>query len=81
MLGVTKALYPALSMCDLIFSGLCERHLGLKIMNGARRDTLMPPYRTASMGKDLLRRDRSEPPWFAGKAVEVNLRDGIATPG
>jgi 2-dehydropantoate 2-reductase len=40
----------------------------------------MPPYHTTSMGNDLLRGNRLELPWFAGKAVELGRRHGIATP-
>src|SRR5947209_13404565 len=30
----TKAFYPALSMCDLVFSGVFERHPGLLLASG-----------------------------------------------
>jgi len=40
----------------------------------------MPPYHTTSMGNDLLRGNRLELPWFAGKVVELGRRHGIATP-
>jgi 2-dehydropantoate 2-reductase len=40
----------------------------------------MPPYHTTSMGSDLIRGNRLELPWFAGKVVELGRRHGIATP-
>lgn len=40
----------------------------------------MPPYHMTSMGNDLLRRNRLELPWFAGKIVELGRRHAIATP-
>jgi len=40
----------------------------------------MPPYHMVSMGNDLLRGNRLELPWFAGKVVELGRRHGIATP-
>jgi len=40
----------------------------------------MPPYHMTSMGNDLLRGNRLELPWFAGKVVELGRRHGIATP-
>jgi 2-dehydropantoate 2-reductase len=33
-----------------------------------------------SMGNDLLRGNRLELPWFAGKVVELGRRHGIPTP-
>jgi 2-dehydropantoate 2-reductase len=33
-----------------------------------------------SMGTDLLRGNRLELPWFAGKVVELGRRHGIPTP-
>jgi ketopantoate reductase len=40
----------------------------------------MPPHHTTSMANDLLRGNRLEMPWFAGKMVELGLRHGIPTP-
>jgi 2-dehydropantoate 2-reductase len=40
----------------------------------------MPPHHTTSMGNDLLRGNRIELPWFAGKVVELGRRHGILTP-
>jgi 2-dehydropantoate 2-reductase len=40
----------------------------------------MPPYHMTSMGNDLLRGNRLELPWFAGKVVELGRRHGIPIP-
>ena len=40
----------------------------------------MPPHHTTSMGNDLIRGNRLELPWFAGKVVELGRRHGIPTP-
>ena len=40
----------------------------------------MPPYHMTSMGNDLLRGNRLELPWFAGKVVELGRKHGIPTP-
>jgi 2-dehydropantoate 2-reductase len=40
----------------------------------------MPPHHTTSMGNDLLRGNRLELPWFAGKVVELGWRHGVETP-
>ncbi|HEY7244721.1 MAG TPA: 2-dehydropantoate 2-reductase [Xanthobacteraceae bacterium] len=40
----------------------------------------MPPYHMTSMCNDLLRGNRIELPWFAGKVVELGRKHGIATP-
>jgi len=40
----------------------------------------MPPYHMVSMGNDLLRGNRLELPWFAGKVVELGRRHRIPTP-
>ena len=40
----------------------------------------MPPHHTTSMGNDLLRGNRLELPWFAGKVVELGRRHGIPIP-
>lgn len=40
----------------------------------------MPAHHTTSMGNDLIRGNRIELPWFAGKVVELGRRHGIPTP-
>ena len=40
----------------------------------------MPPHHMTSMGNDLLRGNRLELPWFAGKVVELGRHHGIPTP-
>src|SRR5215469_9850001 len=40
----------------------------------------MPPYHMTSMGNDLLRGNRLELPWFAGKVVDLGRRHGSPTP-
>jgi 2-dehydropantoate 2-reductase len=40
----------------------------------------MPPYHMTSMGNDMLRGNRLELPWFAGKVAELGRRHGIPTP-
>jgi 2-dehydropantoate 2-reductase len=40
----------------------------------------MPPYHMTSMCNDLLRGNRIELPWFAGKVVELGQKHGIPTP-
>jgi len=40
----------------------------------------MPAYHMTSMGNDLLRGNRLELPWFAGKIVELGRKHGIPTP-
>lgn len=40
----------------------------------------MPDYHMTSMGNDLLRGNRLELPWFAGKVVELGRRHAIPTP-
>jgi 2-dehydropantoate 2-reductase len=40
----------------------------------------MPPYHMTSMCNDLVRGNRLELPWFAGKVVELGRRHGIPTP-
>jgi len=41
---------------------------------------VMPPHHMTSMGNDLVRGNRLELPWFAGKVVELGRKHGIATP-
>ena len=40
----------------------------------------MPPHHMTSMGNDLIRGNRLELPWFAGKVVALGRKHGIATP-
>jgi 2-dehydropantoate 2-reductase len=40
----------------------------------------MPPHHMTSMCNDLLRGNRIELPWFAGKVVELGQKHGIPTP-
>jgi len=40
----------------------------------------MPDHHMASMGNDLLRGNRLELPWLAGKVVQLGRRHGIPTP-
>ncbi len=40
----------------------------------------MPDYHMSSMGNDLLRGNRLELPWVAGKVVELGRRHGVPTP-
>jgi 2-dehydropantoate 2-reductase len=40
----------------------------------------MPDHHMTSMGNDLLRSNRLELPWFAGKVVELGRRHNIPTP-
>lgn len=40
----------------------------------------MPGHHMTSMGNDLLRGNRLELPWFAGKVAELGRRHGIPTP-
>jgi 2-dehydropantoate 2-reductase len=48
--------------------------------NGMAQMWSMPAHHTTSMGNDLLRGNRLELPWFAGKVVELGRRHGIPTP-
>jgi 2-dehydropantoate 2-reductase len=41
---------------------------------------LMPDHHMTSMGNDLLRGNKLELPWFAGKIVELGRKHGIPTP-
>ena len=40
----------------------------------------MPPHHMTSMGNGLVRGNRLELPWFAGKVVELGRKHGIPTP-
>ena len=48
--------------------------------NGVAQMRSMPAHHTTSMGNDLLRGNRLELPWFAGKVVELGRRHDIPTP-
>jgi 2-dehydropantoate 2-reductase len=48
--------------------------------NGLAMMWSMPAHHTTSMGNDLLRGNRLELPWFAGKVVELGRRHEIPTP-
>jgi 2-dehydropantoate 2-reductase len=75
------ALYEA-ALRETVAVGLAE---GVRLPRDTADKTLaimrsMPAYHTTSMGNDLLRGNRLELPWFAGKVVELGRRHGIATP-
>jgi 2-dehydropantoate 2-reductase len=75
------ALYDA-ALRETVAVGLAEG-VGLSpdsIENGMAMMRSMPPYHMTSMGNDLLRGNRLELPWFAGKVVELGRRHGIPTP-
>jgi len=40
----------------------------------------MPDHHMTSMGNDLLRGNRLELPWFAGKVIELGRKHGVPTP-
>jgi 2-dehydropantoate 2-reductase len=40
----------------------------------------MPPYHMTSMGNDLVRGNRLELPWFAGKVIELGRLHAVPTP-
>ena len=50
------------------------------VNNGMAQMRSMPAHHTTSMGNDLLRGNRIELPWFAGKVVELGRRHSIPTP-
>jgi len=75
------ALYEA-ALRETISVGLAE---GVGLAPDSVDKTLaqmhsMPPHHTTSMGNDLIRGNRLELPWFAGKVVELGRRHGIPTP-
>jgi 2-dehydropantoate 2-reductase len=75
------ALYEA-SLRETVAVGLAE---GVQlpphsIDNGMALMRSMPAHHMTSMGNDLLRGNRLELPWFAGKVVELGRRHGIPTP-
>jgi 2-dehydropantoate 2-reductase len=74
------ALYEA-ALRETVAVGLAE---GIRLPSDSVEKTLammrsMPPYHTTSMGNDLLRGNRLELPWFAGKVVELGRRHSVPT--
>jgi 2-dehydropantoate 2-reductase len=75
------ALYEA-ALCETVAVGRAE---GVRLPADTIDKTRammrsMPPHHTTSMGNDLLRGNRLELPWFAGKVVELGRRHDIPTP-
>jgi ketopantoate reductase PanE/ApbA-like protein len=75
------ALYEA-ALRETVAVGLAE---GVRLPSDSVDKTLammhsMPPHHITSMGNDLLRGNRLELPWFAGKVIELGRRHGISTP-
>jgi 2-dehydropantoate 2-reductase len=75
------ALYEA-ALRETVSVGLAE---GVRLPSDSVDRTLaqmrsMPPHHTTSMGNDLIRGNRLELPWFAGKVVDLGRRHGINTP-
>ena len=75
------ALYEA-ALRETVSVGLAE---GIRLPADSVDQTIaqmrsMPPHHTTSMGNDLIRGNRLELPWFAGKVVELGRRHGIKTP-
>jgi 2-dehydropantoate 2-reductase len=75
------ALYDA-ALRETVAVGLAE---GVKLPPDSAEKVVemmwsMPPYHMTSMGNDLLRGNRLELPWFAGKVVELGRRHGVPTP-
>jgi 2-dehydropantoate 2-reductase len=75
------ALYEA-ALRETVSVGLAE---GIRLPSDSVDRTLaqmrsMPPHHTTSMGNDLIRGNRLELPWFAGKVVDLARRHGINTP-
>jgi 2-dehydropantoate 2-reductase len=61
------------------------RAAGVRLPSDSADKTLatmwsMPDYHMTSMGNDLMRGNRLELPWFAGKVVELGRRHGVPTP-
>lgn len=50
------------------------------VETGRRVIAAMPPHHMTSMGNDLLRGNRLELPWFAGKVVELGRKHAVPTP-
>jgi 2-dehydropantoate 2-reductase len=75
------ALYEA-ALRETVAVGLAEG-VGLPpdcIDNGMALMRSMPAHHMTSMANDLLRGNRLELPWFAGKVVELGRRHDIPTP-
>lgn len=75
------ALYEA-ALRETVSVGLAE---GIRLPPNSVDKTFaqmrsMPPHHTTSMGNDLIRGNRLELPWFAGKVAELGRRHGIKTP-
>jgi len=75
------ALYEG-ALRETVAVGLAE---GVRLRSDIVDKTLaqmrsMPPHHTTSMGNDLIRGNRLELPWFAGKVVELGRKHGLATP-
>ena len=75
------ALYEG-ALRETVAVGLAE---GVRLRSDIVDKTLaqmrsMPPHHTTSMGNDLIRGNRLELPWFAGKVVELGRRHGVETP-
>jgi 2-dehydropantoate 2-reductase len=67
---------------ETVAVGLAE---GVRLPSDSVEKTLatmrsMPPHHTTSMGNDLLRGNRLELPWFAGKVAELGRRHSLPTP-
>jgi len=75
------ALYEA-ALRETVAVGLAEgvRLPDDSIEQGVAMMRSMPAHHTTSMGNDLLRGNRLELPWFAGKVVELGRRHDIPTP-
>ena len=75
------ALYEA-ALRETVAVGLAEgvRLPDDSIEKGVAMMRSMPAHHTTSMGNDLLRGNRLELPWFAGKVVELGRRHDIPTP-
>jgi len=75
------ALYEA-SLAETVAVGLAE---GVRLPPASVEEARaamrsMPDYHMTSMGNDLIRGNRIELPWFAGKVVELGRRHAIPTP-
>jgi 2-dehydropantoate 2-reductase len=75
------ALYEA-ALRETVAVGLAE---GVRLPPDSIDQTLatmrsMPAHHTTSLGNDLLRGNRLELPWFAGKVVQLARRHAIPTP-
>ena len=75
------ALYEA-ALRETVAVGLAEgvRLPSDSIDKGLAMMRSMPPHHTTSMGNDLLRGNRLELSWFAGKVVELGRCHGVPTP-